>query len=130
VNEGRGAPAGRVYSGEQCQPQGGVIECTEANAASGEGFGTSRVEKQAQGGAKLAGQRAGAAERRTLAPASTNSPQGKGIREIKARGRFLTSGRRLGRAWRGVWGFGQSTRRARVTDKLVRRLLRAPRGGG
>jgi hypothetical protein len=37
--------AGRGYSDEQSQSQGGVIECTRASASSGEGFGTPRAKK-------------------------------------------------------------------------------------
>jgi hypothetical protein len=39
-----------------------VIECTEAGAGFGEGFGTPRAEKQAHGEVTLVGRRAGAAD--------------------------------------------------------------------
>jgi hypothetical protein len=63
-----------------------VIERVEADAGSGEGCGTSRAEKQARGGAKLVGRRAGAVDRRAATLASANSPTRRGIEANKAWG--------------------------------------------
>jgi hypothetical protein len=88
--------AGLCYFGEQSQPRGGGIGCAKAGMTSGKGRGTPR-EAWARGGAKLTKRRAGVADPRGRAPASTNSLRQGKIGTIRARGKFLTSGRHSGR---------------------------------
>jgi hypothetical protein len=77
--------AGWGYSGEQSQSWGGEIGCADASASSGEGGGTLRTKARARGGAESTGHRAGAANQRGRAPASTNSLRQGKIRATRAR---------------------------------------------
>jgi hypothetical protein len=113
---------GRGHSSEQYRPWGEVIERAEPCAGFGEGCGIPRVKKQARGSAKLTEHRAGAADRRVVTLASTNSPTRRGTKAKKAWGTVLTLGccfgglaQRLGLQADGTTGADYQRAQAAVT---------------